>query len=153
MGKSFDRCGNFIHRAHSNNVGPITLPNKALVALSDSVQATRDCFRALTERLCDSSPFDGLMADASNIQFTNKNPLRILRESMSRLIAILSVLGLNLILTPTRCSGTVLFEERFEDTNFKGRGWYDGNGFELSSVEHIPKSSRSAEFRDRKSVV
>lgn len=40
-----------------------------------------------------------------------------------------------------------LIEERFEDANFAARGWYDSNGFILSSAEHIPGSIRSAEFR------
>src|SRR5688500_20135972 len=41
----------------------------------------------------------------------------------------------------------VLLEERFEDDRFAARGWYDNTGFMLSSLEHIPGSSKSAEFR------
>jgi Bacterial TSP3 repeat len=41
---------------------------------------------------------------------------------------------------------TTLFEEQFEDANFAARGWYDGPGVALSSVEHLPGSTKSAEF-------
>jgi hypothetical protein len=34
---------------------------------------------------------------------------------------------------------TTLFEEQFEDANLAARGWYDGPGVALSSVEHIPR--------------
>ena len=49
--------------------------------------------------------------------------------------------------TRAQASPVTYLEERFEDTNFAARGWYDGNGFVLSSAEHIPGSTRSAEFR------
>ena len=41
---------------------------------------------------------------------------------------------------------TTLFEEQFEDANFAARGWYDGPGVALSSSEHLPGSTKSAEF-------
>ena len=43
-----------------------------------------------------------------------------------------------------------LLEEKFEDSNFAARGWYDGSGPPLSSVEHLPGSTKSAEFHWRK---
>jgi hypothetical protein len=43
-------------------------------------------------------------------------------------------------------SGTVLFEENFEDSNLSGKGWYDNPSLVLSSSEHIPGSTKSAEF-------
>lgn len=39
------------------------------------------------------------------------------------------------------------FEEKFEDTNFMSRGWYDNTTLSLSTIEHIPGSSQSAEYR------
>jgi len=41
---------------------------------------------------------------------------------------------------------TTLFFERFEDANFSARGWYDGSVV-VSSAEHVPGSTSSAEFR------
>ena len=38
------------------------------------------------------------------------------------------------------------FEEKFEDANFALRGWYDNTTLSLSSSEHIPGSSQSAEY-------
>jgi uncharacterized protein YjdB len=40
---------------------------------------------------------------------------------------------------------TVLFEEKFEDTNFAGRGWYDiySGGLTSLSTDHIPGSTHS----------
>jgi hypothetical protein len=43
-------------------------------------------------------------------------------------------------------SGTVLFEEKFEDSNFSGRGWYDNAALALSSTEKITGSTKSAQF-------
>ena len=45
---------------------------------------------------------------------------------------------------------SILLEERFEDGNFAARGWYDNAGFALSTAEHIPGSTKSAEFRWRR---
>jgi hypothetical protein len=44
----------------------------------------------------------------------------------------------------------ILLEEPFEDSNYAARGWYDGPGIPLSTVEHIPGSTKSAEFHWRK---
>jgi hypothetical protein len=41
----------------------------------------------------------------------------------------------------------VLFEERFEDTDFMARGWYDGSSATLSTDEHIDGSASSFECR------
>lgn len=37
--------------------------------------------------------------------------------------------------------GTVIFEEKFEDTDFGGRGWYDGSMGALSTAEHAEGQS------------
>src|SRR5262245_48378961 len=68
---------------------------------------------------------------------------------MNRVIPIIFLLGLDLILSSARSNAALLFEESFEDTNFKGRGWYDGKGPLLSSVEHASNSTHSAEFHWR----
>lgn len=41
--------------------------------------------------------------------------------------------------------GAILFEEPFEDTDFQGRGWYDGSQGSLSAAEHIDGSKSSFE--------
>jgi len=43
-------------------------------------------------------------------------------------------------------TGTILFKESFEDTNFSARGWYDNTNLQLSTTEHIGGSASSAEF-------
>jgi len=42
--------------------------------------------------------------------------------------------------------GTVFFEELFDDTNFTSRDWYDNTNTQISTVEHIPGSTASAEY-------
>src|SRR4051812_39918859 len=42
-----------------------------------------------------------------------------------------------------------LLEEKFEDANFAARGWDDGSGPPLSSIEHLPGSTKSAEYHWR----
>jgi hypothetical protein len=54
--------------------------------------------------------------------------------------------GLGLFLAPIQLNAVTLFQERFEDANLKARGWYDNTVLVLSSAEHIPGSTRSAEF-------
>jgi hypothetical protein len=44
-------------------------------------------------------------------------------------------------------TGTLLFKELFEDTNFESRGWYDRRGGILSPSEHIPGGTESLECR------
>jgi hypothetical protein len=44
------------------------------------------------------------------------------------------------------CS-SILFEEKFDDTDFSFRGWYDNTNLKLSYTEHIPGSKGSAEFQ------
>jgi len=39
-----------------------------------------------------------------------------------------------------------LFQENFEDASLSSRGWYDNANVVLSSTEHIPGSTRSAQF-------
>ena len=43
-------------------------------------------------------------------------------------------------------SGTIFFQEFFEDTGFGSRGWYDNTGLQLSTAEHIAGSNSSVEF-------
>jgi uncharacterized protein YjdB len=43
-------------------------------------------------------------------------------------------------------SGTLLFQENFEDANLSSRGWYDNTSIQLSSVEHIAGSNSSAQY-------
>jgi hypothetical protein len=40
----------------------------------------------------------------------------------------------------------IFFEEKFEDTNFVSRGWYDNTTLYLSTTEHNPGSTKSAEY-------
>jgi hypothetical protein len=42
---------------------------------------------------------------------------------------------------------TTLFTEDFENTNLGARGWYDNLNQTFSTVEHIPGSTRSLEYR------
>jgi hypothetical protein len=48
---------------------------------------------------------------------------------------------------------TLLFGEDFEDANFASRGWYDNTSPKLSTVEHLPNSTKSLEFRFAKGAV
>ncbi|MDH5570151.1 MAG: hypothetical protein OEY89_00200 [Gammaproteobacteria bacterium] len=48
---------------------------------------------------------------------------------------------------PITVNSTLLFEEYFEDASFAARDWYDTTNLTLSSTEHIPGSTSSAEFR------
>jgi uncharacterized protein YjdB len=43
-------------------------------------------------------------------------------------------------------SGTLLFQENFEDANLASRGWYDNTNVQLSTVEHIAGSNSSAQY-------
>lgn len=43
--------------------------------------------------------------------------------------------------------GVLLFEEKFDDANLAGRGWYDNNNYQISTSEHISGSSASIAFR------
>jgi hypothetical protein len=47
---------------------------------------------------------------------------------------------------PPPPGGTLLFQENFDDANIASRGWYDNTRVELSSVEHIPGSTASAQY-------
>ena len=44
----------------------------------------------------------------------------------------------------------VFFEEKFEDTSFASRGWYDNTIVSLSSTEHILASANSGEYHWKK---
>jgi len=55
------------------------------------------------------------------------------------------VFGLTLL--PAFASAQTLFEERFENANFASRGWIDNTTLSLSTVEHIPGSVSSLEYR------
>jgi hypothetical protein len=50
-----------------------------------------------------------------------------------------------LLFVPSHSYSEVLFEEKFEDTNFTSRGWYDAPSGTLASTEHIDGSTRSFE--------
>lgn len=43
-------------------------------------------------------------------------------------------------------SGTILFQEGFENTSFAARGWYDNTSPSTSTVEHTPTSTRSLQM-------
>jgi hypothetical protein len=62
--------------------------------------------------------------------------------------ALLSAAVFGLLLSPTIGFGqTILFTEDFENTNLAARGWYDNTNQTFSTVEHVPGSNRSLEFR------
>src|SRR5688572_15548363 len=44
-------------------------------------------------------------------------------------------------------SGTLLLQENFEDGNLAARGWYDNTNVLLSTVEKVPGSNSSAQYR------
>jgi uncharacterized protein YjdB len=48
---------------------------------------------------------------------------------------------------PPPPGGTLLFQENFEDANLASRGWYDNTSVLLSTVEHMPGSVSSAQYR------
>jgi hypothetical protein len=50
-------------------------------------------------------------------------------------------------------TGTILFQEGFEDGNFDNRGWYDNATPKLSSVEHAANSTKSLEFHFAKGAI
>ena len=50
-------------------------------------------------------------------------------------------------MTRPAASPSILFEEKFEDSNFASRDWYDAPNGVLSATEHIPGSSSSFECR------
>ena len=43
-------------------------------------------------------------------------------------------------------SGTLLFQEDFENSNIAARGWYDNTTVQLSTTEHITGSTASAQY-------
>lgn len=49
-------------------------------------------------------------------------------------------------LVPVGGGGTLLFEEGFEDAEFVYWGWYDNTNLQLSTLEHVPGSTKSIEF-------
>ena len=48
---------------------------------------------------------------------------------------------------PPPPSGTLLFQENFEDASIGSRGWYDNTSVVLSTTEHITGSNSSAQYR------
>lgn len=48
---------------------------------------------------------------------------------------------------PPPGTGTLLFQENFEDANLASRGWYDNTSAVLSTTEHISGSTASAQYR------
>ena len=47
---------------------------------------------------------------------------------------------------PPPPGGTLLFAEDFENANLASRGWYDNTGVLLSTTEHVPGSTASAQY-------
>lgn len=60
---------------------------------------------------------------------------------------LLKIMGTFLLFLPALSFGEVIFQENFEDTNFGARGWYDNTNLQLSTVEHVSGSTKSAQFR------
>ncbi|MHC4739981.1 MAG: hypothetical protein ACYS9Y_13825, partial [Planctomycetota bacterium] len=59
------------------------------------------------------------------------------------LVSFLLVLGM---VGVGRSADEIYFTELFDDGNFSSRGWYDNTSLVLSTTEHIPGSTSSAEF-------
>jgi len=53
------------------------------------------------------------------------------------------------IVSASEVSERLLFEERFEDTDWASRGWYDGPRMEIDRSEHGPEGSASCLWRWR----
>jgi len=52
----------------------------------------------------------------------------------------------SITVTAVSGSGTLLFQENFEDANIASRGWYDNTSVQLSTAEHIAGSNSSAQY-------
>jgi len=61
--------------------------------------------------------------------------------------ATLNITALALLSSEPSIPVTTLFEEKFEDSNLSGRGWYDNTTPVLSTLQAIPGSTKSLEFR------
>jgi len=48
---------------------------------------------------------------------------------------------------PPPPSGTILFQEDFENASLASRGWYDNTNALISTTEHVPGSTASAQYR------
>ena len=48
---------------------------------------------------------------------------------------------------PPPGSGTILFQEDFENASLASRGWYDNTSALISTTEHVPGSTASAQYR------
>ena len=57
------------------------------------------------------------------------------------------VLSTVLLLPSLGLGQTILFTEDFENTNLAAKGWYDNVNQTFSTLEHVPGSSRSLEYR------
>ena len=60
---------------------------------------------------------------------------------------VLSVSIISMFLWVSRTAAEILFEEKFEDTSFASRGWYDGPRGTLSDIEHLSGSDYSFECK------
>jgi hypothetical protein len=71
-----------------------------------------------------------------------------MRNSLLAKIVSVGTLGIlaNFWQQPSAFAQTVLFQEFFEDSDIASRGWYDNVTVQLSATEHIPGSTKSAEF-------
>ena len=47
---------------------------------------------------------------------------------------------------PPPPSGTLLFQENFDDSNISSRGWYDNTSVQISTTEHMSGSTASAQY-------
>ncbi len=73
--------------------------------------------------------------------------LRALRSGRDPIALLLFLVATLPAAAQEGARGSLLFEETSEDTDFASRGWYDSTGATLSSVEHIPGSTKSFECR------
>lgn len=82
------------------------------------------------------------VATFTNLSITGSGA-QTLRFSATSLTAVTSS---TIKVTTSGGGGTLLFGEKFDDTNFAGRGWYDlpGGGItSLSTTDHAPGSTKS----------
>ncbi|MBW7996464.1 MAG: hypothetical protein FVQ81_07850 [Candidatus Glassbacteria bacterium] len=82
-----------------------------------------------------------------------KSGFRI-RKLSQTLLAVLgffvSVLFLLPLNNPVLAAETVLFEDKFEDTDWASRGWYDSPDLEITSADHIQGSGHSCVWHWKK---
>lgn len=71
--------------------------------------------------------------------------------SLSGLVYLCVIIITALVISvESQAAGKLLFEELFEDTDWKSRGWYDGPKMGITASEHIPGSGHSCVWHWRK---